>query len=209
MLSLLAQVLTLSLAENSEVTDTNGRTSYDVDPLEARAIERVKSGEVDQYDLLMNRYMRQAYSIAWGIVRNAAEAEDIVQESFVRGLQAIQSFRKGERFGPWIFRIVSNLSLDSARRSRRFPHESFDAAPDLAAGDDPYTQVESSEIGARIESALRELPEMQQLVARLYLVEGLSHGEISLVTGLPEGTLRSHLSHARRKLQMKLGNLHE
>ncbi len=192
-----------------DVIESDRHPALADDPLEANAIVRVRSGDVNQYDFLVGRYMKRAYSISWGIVRNAADAEEIVQESFVRAFEKLSSFRPGERFGPWFFRIVTNLSLDVARRRTRFTHESIESDSTLTTRGNPYVDASVAEIGARIDKALTELPQMQSLVARLYLVEQFSHGEIAAITGLSEGTARSHLSLARRKLKTSLADLYE
>src|ERR687888_161749 len=80
------------------------------DPIERRAIEAVKQGDSGSYDFLVAKYMKRVVSIAWGIVRNAADAEDLAQEAFVKAFQTIGRFRSGEPFGPWIYRIVTNLA---------------------------------------------------------------------------------------------------
>jgi RNA polymerase sigma-70 factor (ECF subfamily) len=177
------------------------------DDVEERdAIRLVRQGEADAYGYLVEKYSRRALSIAWGIVRDGAEAEEVVQEAFVRGYETIGRFREGERFGPWLFRIVTNLGLDSLRRRRRIsePLSEAEPAPRLDGAD---VATFSNEIARRIDAALLTLPEMQQLVARLHLVEELDHRDVAAITGLTEGTIRSHLSHARRKLQEMLQDL--
>lgn len=170
------------------------------------AIEAAKRGDRDAYEQLVRRYMKRALSISWGIVRNAHDAEDLTQEAFVRGFQKIGSFRSTDHFGPWLFRIVTNLSLDLLRSAKRHPTEEVPATLRSADRTDGVT---AETMAARIDAAIESLPEMQRLVARLFLVEELSHGEIAAITGLSDGTIRSHLSHARRKLQHELEDLRE
>jgi RNA polymerase sigma-70 factor (ECF subfamily) len=170
------------------------------------AIEAAKRGDREAYEQLVRRYMKRALSISWGIVRNAHDAEDLTQEAFVRAFEKIGSFRSTERFGPWLFRIVTNLSLDLLRSAKRHPTEEVPATLRSA---DRTDGIPSETMAARIDAAIESLPEMQRLVARLFLVEELSHGEIAAITGLSDGTIRSHLSHARRKLQRELEDLRE
>lgn len=178
------------------------------DPLERRAIERVKEGDAGAYDYLVSLYLRRVVSIAYGVVRNAHDAEDLAQEAFVRGFANIGRFETGQPFGPWICRIVTNLALDVARRRKRFPDEELSNDAPAARRDDAPLRAESNEIARRIDGAIESLPEMQRLVARLHLVEELDHAAIATVTGLSEGTIRSHLSHARRKLKEQLADLY-
>src|SRR6266496_1118767 len=100
------------------------------DPIERRAIEAVKNGDAGSYDYLVSKYMKRVVSIAWGIVRNAHDAEDLAQEAFVKAFQTIGRFKPGEPFGPWIYRIVTNLALDVIKHRQRFRHEEIsDALP--------------------------------------------------------------------------------
>ncbi|MFA6956823.1 MAG: sigma-70 family RNA polymerase sigma factor [Thermoanaerobaculia bacterium] len=178
-----------------------------VDPLERRAVEAVRRGEPGGYDYLVSKYSRRALSIAWGIVRDAADAEDLVQEAFVRAYEKIGRFREGEPFGPWLYRIVTNLALDLVRHRTKFPAtpvESHEERGELRAA-----SREWSDTASRIDRAIESLPEMQRVVARLFIVEEFEHAEIAAMTGLAEGTVRSHLSHARKKLQEALKDLRE
>jgi len=179
------------------------------DPLERRAVERVKDGDPAAYDYLVSKYMKRVVSIAWGIVRNATDAEDLAQEAFVRVYETIGRFKSGEPFGPWIYRIVTNLALDVLKHRRRFRDEELTDSAPAARRDRADLPAESGQIGARIDTAIESLPEMQRIVARLYLVEDFEHPEIAAMIGISEGTVRSHLSLARRKLKDRLADLYE
>lgn len=181
----------------------------DDDPLEARAIARVQDGDAEAYDTLVSKYLRRVVAIAWSITRNATDAEDLAQEAFVRAYQNIGRFRAGEPFGPWIGRIVTNLALDVMKHRRKFRHEELADTEPAGRRDGADVAAMSTDIASRIDTALDELPEMQRLVARLHLVEEMSHAEIATVMGLSDGTVRSHLSLARTKLKEKLADLYE
>lgn len=178
-----------------------------VDPLERRAVEAARRGDGGGYDYLVAKYARRALSIAWGIVRDSAEAEDLAQEAFVRAYQAIGRFREGEPFGPWLFRIVTNLALDVVKHSTKFPATPVDVHDER--GELRADHPGWSDTATRIDRAIEALPDMQRVVARLYIVEEFDHAEIAAMTGLAEGTVRSHLSHARKKLQEALADLKE
>ena len=147
-------------------------------------------------------------SIARGIVRNAQDAEDLAQEAFVKAYQNLGRFRSEEPFGPWIYRITTNLALDVLKHRKRVRHEEITESEPAARRDDADLPARSNEIARRIDEALQQLPEMQSVVARLHLVEQFEHREIAGMTGLSEGTVRSHLSHARSKLREKLTDLY-
>jgi len=157
----------------------------------------------------VSKYFRRVASIAFGIVRNRHDAEDLAQEAFVKAYRSIGRFRTEDPFGPWISRIVTNLSLDVMKHRRKFRHEEIDESEPAARRDSAELPATRNELAARIDAAIEELPEMQRLVARLHLVEELEHGEIAAATGLSEGTVRSHLWHARQKLKEKLADLYD
>lgn len=180
----------------------------DDDPQEGRAIARVQKGDAAAYDDLVTKYLPRVVSIASGIVRNAHDAEDLAQEAFVKAYQHIGRFRTGEPFGPWIYRIVTNLALDVRKHRLKFRHEELGDNEPAARRDNTELPAMTNEIARRIDAALEELPEMQRVVARLHLVEQFEHQEIAAMMGLSDGTIRSHLSHARKKLQDKLADLY-
>jgi RNA polymerase sigma-70 factor (ECF subfamily) len=178
------------------------------DSFEQRAIDAVKRGDASAYDYLVSKYMKRVVSIAWGIVRNAHDAEDLAQEAFVKAYQTIGRFKTGQPFGPWIYRIVTNLALDVVKHRKRFRHEELHDVEPASRRDDADLPARASELSSRIDAAIESLPEMQRVVARLYLVEEFGHAEIAAMTGLSEGTVRSHLSLARGKLKERLSDLY-
>jgi len=184
------------------------RSATNEDPIEARAIAAVKAGDAASYDYLVSKYTKRVISIAWGIVRNPADAEDLAQEAFVKAFESVGRFKTGEPFGPWIYRIVTNLSLDVMKHRKRFRHEEISDAVPAERRDRTDLPAIANELAARIDRGIESLPEMQRIVARLYLVEEFEHSEIAKMTGLSEGTVRSHLSLARGKLKEKLADLH-
>ena len=156
----------------------------------------------------MSKYLRRVVSIAFGVVRNPHDAEDLAQEAFVKAFQNIDRFRAGEPFGPWIYRIVTNAALDARKHRVKFRHETIAESEPAARRDDATLPARSNEIARRIDAAIEELPEMQRIVARLHLVEEFDHPEIAAMMELNEGTVRSHLSLARKKLREKLADLY-
>jgi len=178
------------------------------DALESQAIAAVKGGDRSAYDYLVTKYMKRVMSVAWGIVRNAADAEDLAQEAFVKAYRSMDRFRSGEPFGPWIFRIVTNLSLDVMKHRTKFRDEELSGQEPAARRDSASLPATTSEIGRRIDQAIELLPQMQRVVARLFLVEEFEHFEIASMTGLSEGTVRSHLSLARKKLRERLADIY-
>jgi len=179
------------------------------DPLESQAIAGVKEGNAASYAYLVSKYMKRVVSIAWGIIRNPDDAEDLAQEAFLKAYQTIGRFKSGEPFGPWIYRIVSNLALDVLKHRQRYRQEELPEAEAASRRDRTDLPAMTGELARRIDMAIESLPEMQRIVARLYLVEEFNHSEISEMIGVSEGTVRSHLSLARGKLKNHLADLYE
>src|SRR4051812_45375462 len=146
-------------------------TQSNDDPLERRAVARIKEGDRGAYGYLVSKYTKRVVSIAWNIVRNPQDAEDLAQEAFVKAFEKIHRFRADEPFGPWIYRIVTNLALDVMKHRRRFRHEELSAEEPAERRDAADLPAVASEIKSRIDTALESLPEMQRVVARLSLVE--------------------------------------
>jgi RNA polymerase sigma-70 factor (ECF subfamily) len=180
----------------------------DDDPLEARAIALLKNGDTSASDYLVSKHLRRVVGIAWGIVRNAHDAEDLAQEAFVKAIESIDRFRTGQPFAPWIYRIVTNLALDVMKHRGKFRHEELLETEPAARRDDSDLRAVTGQIGQRIDAAIESLPEMQRIVARLHLVEQFDHAEIAAMTALSDGTVRSHLSLARKKLREQLADLY-
>jgi RNA polymerase sigma-70 factor (ECF subfamily) len=152
---------------------------------------------------LVHRHQRRAYAVARSIVLTHDDAEDAVQEGFLHAWRALARFRPEQAFGAWLHRIVANAALDIARRKKVRDadelHESVSSPfRDPALG---------AELRERLTSALGELPERQRAVLVLHDVEGYKHSEIGRTLGIPEGTARSDLHHARAALRRLLGNL--
>ena len=112
----------------------------DDDPLEAGAIARAQRGDPGGYDYLVGKYLRRVVSIAWGVVRNAHDAEDLAQEAFVKAYQNIGRFREGQSFGPWIYRIVTNAALDVRKHRTKFQHQPIADTEPAARRDDAHAR---------------------------------------------------------------------
>jgi RNA polymerase sigma-70 factor, ECF subfamily len=192
-----------SLAVEGLLVGAFAVSTMEDDPVEAGAVERARNGDNDAFDLLVGRWSRRVVSLAWTITGSADAAEEIAQETFVRAWERIGRFRSGSPFGPWILRIATNLAIDHLRHQKRF--QTFEMDVEGLRTDSPDVRAEASESAVRIGKAIAALPEMQRVVAQLFLVEEYDHEEIAAMTGLSRGTVRSHLSIARSKLRDALG----
>ena len=172
---------------------------------ERELVSLAKQGDERGFAGLVRLHQRRAYIVARSIVLTHEDAEDAVQEGFLRAYQALDRFDPAQTFGAWLNRIVANAALDLARRRKvRNADELSESIP--TAFRDP---AEGGELRERLEDALAKLPDRARAVIVLHDVEGFTHAEIGEMLGIPGGTARSDLHHARQKLRVLLGNLRD
>jgi len=167
-----------------------------------------QAGDREAFGELVRRYAGQARRIARTILGDPEDADDAAQDGFLAALRHIGRFDPTRPFGPWLLKIVANAAAD--RRRRRRVRQAEPLAPYLATtGDSPDRAADLSGLGAALRAALAELPERQRAALVLFDSEGYSHREIGEILGIPEGTVRSDVFHARRTLREKLGTWEE
>ena len=169
-------------------------------------VRRVQGGDTEAFDALVGKYVRRARVIANRLMQNRADADDLVQDAFLRALERIDGFDPDRPFGPWFFRVLVNAGLDTLRRLQR---RTTDAEPmDVPdPGPLPDQQVERSEVRSRFERALAELPPRQRLVVMAHEVDGLDTREIAETTGTSQATVRWHLHAGRKALRASLADV--
>jgi RNA polymerase sigma-70 factor (ECF subfamily) len=170
---------------------------------EPALVERVRRGDAAAFDALVNRYMRRAFAVAWRLLGNREDAEDLVQETFMAVLQKIDGFERGRAFSPWFFRILVNRGLN-ARKSRalRTTHDIPDAT--AARGASPERHAEQTELRERLRGVMATLPERQRVIVELFELEGFGSTEIAEILEIADGTVRWHLHEARKALRQAL-----
>lgn len=184
--------------------------------LEARA------GRQAAYRELVRRYERPIFSLIYRMVRNREQAEDLSQETFVKALNAIESYRPEYKFSSWIFKIANNVSIDHLRR-RELDTLSLDGSPHALTPE--AVQASALQLGDRQESALEELEarelggEIEQAIAALRPeyrscillrhVEGRPYEEIATMLDLPLGTVKTYIHRARGELRQALAHLRQ
>jgi RNA polymerase sigma-70 factor (ECF subfamily) len=170
---------------------------------EGALIRAAQSGDTAAFGALVRAHQRRAYAVARSVVSTHEDAEDAVQEGFLHAYRALDRFRPDQAFGAWLHRIVANAALDITRR--RKVRDADELTESLASQfRDPG---ETADLRARLRLALSQLTPRQRSVILLHDVEGFRHGEIGLLLGIPEGTARSDLHHARRALRTVLLSL--
>lgn len=177
-------------------------------------IERAQAGDGRAFRQLVERHQRRVFAIALGLVRDEQDAREIAQEAFLRVHKGLAQFQGGSSFFTWLYRIVTNLSIDLMRKpSRREAELHFalevDEGESLlppAADADPYDVVRRGQLSARLEHALDQLPPYHRGVILMREVEGMSYEEMAQAMRVSKGTIMSRLFHARKKLQRALAD---
>lgn len=165
---------------------------------------RARHGDARAFGLLVERYQRAAYAVAYSVTGRHEDAEDAAQESFLVALQRIEECRSPERFAGWLMTIVRNRSRNLVRRESL---RDTDPVPISASTrlPTPDRETERSELRGVLRRALDALSEVQREIVLLHDMEGWKHREIADRLGLPSGTVRSHLHFARRALREAMG----
>jgi RNA polymerase sigma-70 factor (ECF subfamily) len=181
-----------------------------------------RNGREAAYRELIRRYERPIFALLFRMVRDRELAEDLAQETFVKALNAIESYRPEFKFSSWIFKIANNAAIDHLRR-RELDTLSLDGSPHAATPEamqatalqigarqeSPLDAVEAKELGGAIEAAIGRLrPEYRSCIL-LRHVEGRAYEEIAEILDLPLGTVKTYIHRARNELRQSLAHLRE
>lgn len=175
-----------------------------------------QQGDLEAFKLLVERYQRRVYRLAYGMLNHGDDAMDVVQETFIRVHRYLDSFRGTSSFQTWVYRIATNLSIDCLRRGGRRPtveyadelkHEDEEAHGECSLSaqvERPDNALDREELHAAMREAIAGLSDKHREVILLREVEGLSYEEIAKTLRINKGTVMSRLHHARLQLQKKL-----
>jgi RNA polymerase sigma-70 factor (ECF subfamily) len=185
-----------------------------MDATEAAAIlANARQGDGDAFRLLVERHSRAVFRLAFRMTGNEQDAEDVVQESFLRAYRQLGRFESRANFGTWLYRIVANCSVD-AMRARQSRHdqsrgESLNAVASVAVsgGHGPERLAESAEIAAQVEGALNALSALERAAFTLRHHEGRSIQEISEALGIGSSAAKHSIFRAVKKLRAILAPL--
>lgn len=183
--------------------------------VEERAlVELAQNGDRTAFRDLVQRHQRNVYFLALDLVGNRQEAEDLVQEVFIRAYKALPKFRKEAKFGSWLYRITANCCIDSRRKNHR-KFTSLEARvdegqslgeqlADEGAEKNPERRMTSKMIQHHIEKALNRLSPRERVVFVMRHYNDLPLKEIAAILNIAEGTVKSLLFRAIRRLQKEL-----
>jgi RNA polymerase sigma-70 factor (ECF subfamily) len=174
---------------------------------DAEIVARVCAGELELFELLMRRHNERVYRAARAILRDDGEAEDVMQDAYVRAYEHLNDFAGRARFSTWLTRIAVHEALARVRRRKRFDSlEEHTEEPSMSTnpGASPEQQASDIEIRALLESAVEALPDEFRAVFVLRAVEGMSGAEVAECLGIGEETVKTRLYRARGRLQEML-----
>ena len=172
---------------------------------ETRLIESVKAGDANAFAELTGRHMRRAFNVAYRLLRQRQDAEDVVQDAFLAALVGIDTFERGRPFGPWLLRIVANRAINM-RKARALRLADPIPAGIASKGESPADAAQRGELRRRLQRALAQLPDEQRWVVELFEIDGFTGPEIAGMLDMAEGTVRWHLHNARQTLRAVLAD---
>ena len=179
--------------------------------IETLLIDELREGDMAALAILVEKYKRLVYRVAVQITKNHEDANDVMQDTFLKVYESIHSFRKDAAFETWLYRIVVNHAANLVKRRERRResplsgtsemeiHPDLRRAADLASN--PHLNLERKERQRWVTQAVNSLPLKQRTVVILHEFEGLTHPEIASILNCSEGTVRSRLHYARHKLR--------
>ena len=179
-------------------------------------VQRAQQGDVAAYDELVRRYQERVYATVYHMTANHEDAADLAQETFIKGFQALRSFKGDSSFYTWVYRIAVNKTINFLKQRKNKAHLSLNDLdlntendPDLVAlvsDKTPRRDAGLSELQEKLNAAMLKLSPVHRLVVTLHDVQGLAHEEIANIMDCNIGTVRSRLFYARQQLQAYLSD---
>jgi len=182
----------------------NSKVPASASSAEARLVEGCRHRRIAAYEELYAMHGARMKSIALNLLGNSQDAEDAVQETFLKIYRGVQSFRGDSAFTTWIYRILVNSCRDFRRGRCRRSREVSAMEADPEAGDGQPQSRPDHPLRLTLERSLNQLSEQKRTVFLLFEVEGFRHQEISRILDIPEGTSKALLFQAKKQLQQML-----
>jgi len=172
---------------------------------EQELITEVRTGSRDAFRVLVQTHMRQAYDIAFSILGDHDDADDVAQEAFVNVHRSLSGFRGESDFSTWLYRIVKNCALNRLKLRKKKQRREVE----LAIADEELISVnegiaKSDDTKAHVERVLHELPTLQRAVVMLRHMNGLSTRQVSKILECSEGTVKTHLHRGLKRMRDRL-----
>ena len=184
-------------------------TSVEGRPLdETQLVSDARSGDLGAFEELVRIHQSTAIRLAYLLVRDHGEAEEVAQDAFVKAYRALDRFREGSPFRPWLLTIVRNEAANRRRSSGRRRRLALRVAAEPVSGDAapfPETVIIDAERARTVLAAVDGLPDRYRMVVSLRFLLGLTEAETSAVLGVATGTVKSRTSRALERLRERMG----
>ncbi len=181
---------------------------------EALLIDYLREGDETALAPLVEKYKRMVHRLAMQITKNHEDANDVMQETFIKVYQSIHTFRQEAAFETWVYRIAVNEALNFVKRRERCRESPIETTEEsefhpnvrrkAEMANDPQIQAEQVELRHWVTKAVNSLSLKHRIVVILHELEGLTHAEIASILNCSEGTVRSRLHYARKQLRTLL-----
>ena len=177
-------------------------------------VKAAQQGDVAAYDRLVREDRGKLYGLLYNMTSNKEDAEDLLQEVFIKAFQSLPKFKGKSSFYTWIYRIAINRTINFVKRRNRKQTMSLDkvdgglerdpAYVELSSRNSPIRDAGISELQEKLNTALQTLSDKHRTVVVLHDIQGVPHQEIAKMLKCSEGTVRSRLFYARQHLQTEL-----
>lgn len=177
-------------------------------------VDRFLNGDASAFDEIVNKYAGKVYGLAYNMFSNREDADDVVQEVFLKVYRSVKRFKRKSSFYTWLYRIALNTAINALKKKRRRQSMSFDNIdegverdPDyleLSARHTPLRDTSLNELQEKLNEALQKLSDKHRTVVIMHDIEGIPHEEIGKMLGCSAGTVRSRLFYAHQQLQVEL-----
>jgi RNA polymerase sigma-70 factor (ECF subfamily) len=178
---------------------------------EAELILRAQRGDLAAFDRLMEGVQGKIYALLYNMTSSREDAEDLLQEVFIKAHKALPKFRGQSSFYTWVYRIAVNRAINFVKKRKKRQGLSLDdldsgierdpALVEMAGNETPDRAIRLKELQEKLNTALQSLSEKHRTVVIMHDIQGMPHHEIADVIGCSPGTVRSRLFYARRELQ--------
>lgn len=184
-------------------------------PPDDELVALARGGRYEAFEELVRRYQRRIYSLVYNMTGHREDAEDLLQEIFIKAYRSLDRFKGDSSFFTWLYRIAVNHTINFLKKRKRTEHDfSFDVMDPAAefdpvfrhlkARESPVREVTLIELQKKLNAALRKLSDKHRTVVVLHDIQGLPHEEIGRIMKCSVGTIRSRLFYARKILQKEL-----
>lgn len=174
---------------------------------EQQLIHQILKGDTDSFSYFVDTYQDMAMTIAFRICRNKQDAEDIVQNAFVRAFRNLHSYHSKSKFSTWFFRIVYNTAISQiSKLQSKAAHDNLEKAESELTSfeSSPSLSVERKEQSELLTKAMDQIPKDEAVILTLYYLEEHSIKEVAQIMSLTESNIKIKLHRSRQKLQKKL-----